>query len=174
MIIRLLLAAVGTCALSVARAADPDPCTHFKWDVMHERVVMQATPLVVMAAAKPADETPQLQLDKLYELRLSPQSGVTFAGPPGKASSAYNAYAGLALFRSDKAGRYRVAMTTPHWVDFVDGKKVIASIDFNGVHDCERPRKVVEFDLPARRDLTLQLSAASEKTVLIAVTFVPH
>jgi len=35
---------------------------------------------------------------------------------------------------------------------------------------CERPRKIVEFDLPAGRMLTLQFSGSSDPEVVMAIT----
>jgi hypothetical protein len=78
--------------------------------------------------------------------------------------------AGLVQFHSDAAGRYRIALSTRHWIDVVDGANVIESRDFQGASGCERPHKVVEFDLPANRNLTLQLSRAPDSAVAIAVT----
>ena len=80
--------------------------------------------------------------------------------------------AGLVRFKSVAAGRYRVAMTSGHWIDVVDGQTIIKSRDFQGARGCERPRKIVEFDLPAQRPLTLQLSGASDTPVTLAITVV--
>jgi hypothetical protein len=111
-----------------------------------------------------------LQIDKLYEVKLASQGGVTFVQTPGKPTLPDNAQAGLVRFQSGKAGRYRVAMTSGHWIDVVDGGRIIKSRDFQGARGCERPRKIVEYDLPANRELTLQLSGASNATVLLTVT----
>src|SRR5215510_6268491 len=89
-----------------ALAADnADPCTRFTWDVSHELAVAKQTPSPVTTAAKPGKDVPRLELDKLYELRLSAQSGVTFALTPGKPTLPDGAQAGLARFHTDKAGR---------------------------------------------------------------------
>jgi hypothetical protein len=65
-----------------------------------------------------------------------------------------------------------VAITSGHWIDVADGDKLLKSHDFQGARGCERPRKIVEYDLPAGRELTLQLSGASDATVILAVTAV--
>jgi hypothetical protein len=155
-----------------AMAADVDPCTKFTWDVSHELAVMKQTPQPVAAAAKPGKDVPQLQIDKLYEIKLTNQSGVTFVLTPGKPTLPDNAQAGLARFHTDKAGRYRVAITSGHWLDIVDGKQLIRSRDFQGARGCERPHKIVEYDLPAGRELTLQLSGSSDAAVVLSVTAV--
>jgi hypothetical protein len=173
MMIRKLLAILVVGWVSQASiAAEPDPCTRFTWDVSHEITVMKQSPQAVTAAAKPGKDAPTLQIDKLYELKLMAQDGVTFAITPGKPTLPDGAHAGVAHFRTDKAGRYRVAITSGHWIDIVDGEKLIKSRDFQGARGCERPHKIVEYDLPAGRDFTLQLSGSSDATVIVAITAV--
>ena len=155
-----------------ALAADVDPCTKFTWDVSHELAVMKQTPQPISAAAKPGKDVPQLQLDKVYDFKLMNQSGVTFALTPGKPTLPDNAQAGLAHFKTEKAGRYRVSITSGHWIDILDGKQLIKSRDFQGARGCPRPHKIVEYDLPAGRDLILQLSGSSDASVVLAVTAV--
>lgn len=155
-----------------AWAADADPCTRFVWNVSHELAVMKQTPQAIVAAGKPGKDVPQLQVDKLYEVKLANQSGVTFVLTPGKPTLPDGAQAGLAKFRTDKAGRYRVSITDGHWIDIVDGKELIRSRDFQGARGCERPRKIVEYDLPAGRELTLQLSGSTEGLVILSITAV--
>lgn len=169
---RTMAAAIAYGLCHVAMAADEDPCKRFKWDATHEVAVMKQAAQPVTAATQPRD-IPQLQLEKPFEVKLADQSTVTFAAPPGKPTLPDGTRAGLVRFSTREAGRYRVAMTSGHWIDVVDGKALIASRDFNGAHGCERPRKIVEFDLPGHRDLTLQLSGAADTPVTLAVTFVP-
>ena len=155
-----------------AVAADIDPCTRFTWDVSHEIAVMKQAPQLLTAAGKPGKDVPQLQLDKLYEIKLAGQSTVTFVLTPGKPTLPDNAQAGLTKFHTDKAGRYRVSITSGHWIDVVDGKQLIRSRDFQGARGCERPHKIVEYDLPAGRELTLQLSGSPDAAVILSVTAV--
>jgi hypothetical protein len=165
----LLVAALVS---QTALAADADPCTKFTWDVSHELAVMKQTPQPVSAAAKSGKDVPQLQLDKVYELKLANQSGVTFALTPGKPTLPDNAQAGLAHFKTEKAGRYRVSITSGHWIDILDGSQLIRSRDFQGTRGCPLPHKIVEYDLPAGRDLILQLSGSPDASVVLAVTAV--
>jgi len=155
-----------------AGAADVDGCTHFKWDVSRELAVMKQTPQVISAAAKPGADVPQLNVGTLYSLKLTDEARVTFATGPAKASGAPGAQAGLVRFRVKKAGRYRVSITSGHWVDVVDGGQLVPSVDFQGHVGCERPRKIVEFDLPAERTLTLQFSGSNDPEVVMAITAV--
>ena len=168
---KLLTGALLAAALcQAAAAADADACKRFKWDVSRELAVMQQTPQAITAAAGPGAHLPQLDVGRLYSLKLADQSGVTFAAGPAKARSVPGAHAGLAQFRVKKAGRYRVSITTGHWVDVVDGAQLVPSVDFQGHVGCERPSKIVEFDLPAQRTLTLQFSAATDSEVITAIT----
>lgn len=172
MSLKLPVALIAGLLCQTALAADAvDPCTKFTWDVTHELAVMKGRPQAVAAGTKTSD-APKLQVDKLYELKLAGQSGVTFALTPGKPTLPDNAQAGVARFHTDKAGRYRVAITSGHWIDVVDGDKLIKSRDFQGARGCERPHKIVEYELPAGKDLTLQLSGSPDATVIVAVTAV--
>jgi hypothetical protein len=166
----LLALLISAFVTQTALAADADPCTRFVWDVSHELAVMKQTPQAITAAGKAGKDVPQLQLDKLYEIKLAGQGGVTFPVTPGKPTLPDNAQAGLAKFHTDKAGRYRVSITSGHWLDVVDGKQLVRSRDFQGARGCERPHKIVEYDLPAGRDLILQLSGGTDASVILSVT----
>lgn len=167
----VLLCASLLCQM--AMATDEDPCTRFTWDVTHERAVMKQMPQLITAASKPGQDVPEIKVDQLYEIKLAAQSGVTFALAPGKPTLPDAAQAGLARFRTDAPGRYRVAITSGHWIDVADGTKLIKSRDFQGARGCERPHKIVEYDLPGKRELTLQLSGAPAASIVLSVTAVP-
>ncbi len=153
-----------------ALADEGDGCAHFAWNVAHELAVMKQTPQTVSAGVKTGAEAPVLQLDKLYDLKLSGQGSVTYAVKPAKPTLNDSAQGGVARFHTDTAGAYRVSITSGHWIDVVDGTQVIKSRDFTGARGCERPRKIVEFDLPAGKELTLQLSGSTDAAVMIAIT----
>jgi hypothetical protein len=75
-------------------------------------------------------------------------------------------------FRVEKAGRYRVSISSGHWIDIVDGTQLVSSRDFQGQRGCERPHKIVEYELPAGRNLTLQFSGSTDAQVIVAITAV--
>jgi hypothetical protein len=52
----------------------------------------------------------------------------------------------------------------------VGGAAVAPVLDYEGLHECSAPRKVVVFDLEGRKDWALQLSAADRLTVRLTVT----
>jgi len=155
-----------------ARATDADPCTGFKWDVSRELAVMRQAPQAITAARKPGANLAQIKVGTLYALQLAAQAAVTFVTSPAKSHPSDGATADLVRLRVDQAGRYRVSITSGHWVDIVDGGVLLKSLGFQGHTGCERPRKIVEFDLAADRGLILQLSGATDAEVGMAVTAV--
>ena len=155
-----------------ANAADTDPCTGFTWDVSRERAVMKQTPRAVSGAVRPGADVPKIEPEKLYEVKLADQSAVTFVAKPGKAALTDGAHAGLVRFRVEKSGRYRISITSEHWIDVIEGTQLESSRDFQGQRGCERPHKIVEYELPAGRDLTLQFSGSTGARVIVAITAV--
>lgn len=153
-------------------AAEPAPgCDTFSWDVSHELTALAASPAQIVAGdGKQA--APLLRLETLYTARLAPQAGVVLAARPGKPMLEDDAFAGLLNFRVPQAGRYRVSITTGHWLDVVDGNQVIPSLDFQGRRGCPLVHKIVEFDLPSGRDLTLQLAGNTAAQVGVLITAV--
>jgi hypothetical protein len=160
------------CAAFVAPAFsdDADGCSHFSWDVSHELKVMKQTAAPVTAATKPGSQVPLIRIDKLYELKLSAQSAVTYSANPAKPTLNDSAQGGLVRFHTDKAGLYRVSITSGHWIDVVDGEQLVKSKDFSGSRECARPHKIVEFELPANKDLVLQFSGSTDASVVTAIT----
>jgi hypothetical protein len=165
------LISVGCVSLVTPALADEaDGCSHFSWDVSHELQVMKQTAAPVTAATKPGAQAPLVKIDKLYELKLSPQSTVTYSAKPAKPTLNDSAQGGLVRFHVDKAGLYRVSITSGHWIDVVDGEQLVKSKDFSGSHECARPHKIVEFELPANKDLVLQFSGSPDSSVTTAIT----
>ncbi len=158
-------------------AADTDGCAKFSWDVSHELAVMKQVPQAVTAAVNGAD-VPALQAERLYELKLAPQAAVSYLLAPGKPAPDDSAHGGLVQFRVPASGMYRVSLGSGTWVDVVAGGKFVKSRDFQGARGCERPHKIVEFELSAGSPLTLQFSGAAASPVLVAITAVaaspPH
>jgi hypothetical protein len=168
---RIILAWIA-CGLMLpgAHAAEASGCLGFKWDVTHEVALMKGAGQPVEAATQPGAGVPELKIDTLYVVKLADQSVVKFAGVPGKSAAAAGARAGLVQFRVSRAGRYRVSITSGHWMDVIADEKPIASVDYQGHTGCERPRKIVEFELPADQALVLQFSGSDDSTVTLAIT----
>ena len=165
-ILSLCLIGFATSAL----ADEVDGCRKFAWDVSHEVAVMKQTPAPITAGTKPGAQAPLVKLDEPYEFKLSPQSGVTYSAQPMKPTLNDSAQGGLVRFHTGKAGLYRVAITTGHWLDVVDGETPIKSKDFSGSRECPRPHKIVEFELPANTDLVLQFSGSTDPSVVASIT----
>ncbi len=160
--------AVGLIALPALTA---EPCSAFIWDVRQERALFASTPQAAAAGAN-AVSAAALVPDHLYQLTLMPQPQVTFAAPPGKRMLTDGAFAGVVAFQVTAPGTYRIALDQPFWIDVVLEGHLLASKDFQGAPDCA-PHKIVEFDLPAGKQLLLQFSGATSPTTRVTITRAP-
>jgi len=168
-----LLAASLVVLSTLASAADPDPCEAFTWDVSRERALMAAEPLRIVPASKSGESPPLLEVGKAYALALVPQAEAQFAVAPGRPTKdVASSHAGLVRFRVETAGLYRIALSSSHWVDVIDGDAVVPSQD-QSRRGCQKPHKVVALQLSAGRDLVLQLSGAAPETVVVAIIASP-
>ncbi len=166
----LLPAFLAVAPLALSHTAED--CSAFTWDLSRELAAMRA-PAVRIAAARAGVAKPTwLELGTHYSATLLPQHAVNFVHPPARQRKAEQPMAGLLYFRTAKAGRYRVALTSGHWIDVLDGASLINSTSHEGRSGCELLHKVVEFDLPANRALTIQLSGQDAAVVGITVTSV--
>jgi hypothetical protein len=148
-----------------------DPCDGFTWNVAHERAIFAsaATPVTAANAAGPA---PSLDVDKLYDITLTPQDKVSFVLAPAKKVLADGAFAGMVKLHIPSAGKYRVSMSEGFWIDVIADGKFAPTDDFTGAHECRAPRKIVQYPLPAG-DLVLQFSNTNSATVRVTVTAAP-
>jgi hypothetical protein len=149
-----------------------DPCDGFTWNVSHERALFAMQPVTVTAATTESP-SPALQLDKLYEVSLTPQNKVSFVLAPDKKALADGAFAGLVTLNVPTAGKYRVSISDAFWIDVIADHKFVATDDFTGVHECHAPRKIVQYALPAGNDLILQFSNANSPSLRLTVTAAP-
>ena len=160
------------CALLVAEAAPApakNPCADFKWDVSQERALF-GSPAQEQPAGKDSASAPAVVPNHLYRLRLLPLGQVAFAVPPGKSTPAADTYAGLAALQIPASGSYRVAIDLAVWIDVAANGALVPARDYEAEHGCEAPRKIVVFDLDAKRHLMLQFSAASQAVIRLTVT----
>jgi hypothetical protein len=166
-----ILALMLASALTSARA--DDACTDFKWDVAQERALFAGASQSLEAGADGAT-APHLELNRLYELKLKPQSQVMFAASPGKKNPIDGAYAGLASIKIPQNGSYRVSIDAAFWIDVVSNGALIAAKDFQGQRGCSSPHKIVEFELNGTHPFILQLSnAATDSSVRLTITPTP-
>lgn len=166
----LVLTALLALAFTAVARAD-DPCDGFAWDVRVERALFARDAQPVTAAAAIA-QAPELAVATPYALLLAPQEQVQFAVPPGKKVVPAGAHGGLVTTRVARAGRFRISLDAPAWVDVVVGGQALPSQAFQGRAGCSAPHKVVEFELPAGQ-LLIQVSAAQPDRVRLTVTEAP-
>jgi hypothetical protein len=158
--------------LSVPTVRASDACSQFKWDVGREHALFQQPATAAIGSVALAS-APMLKVGTLYDLSLQPQDGVHFVHALGKKMITDGAYAGLARFKVEQSGHYRVSLGTPFWVDVVDGDQLVPTADFGGSPGCDTPHKIVEFVLPGGHDLVLQVGAGTAKDVKLSVTAIP-
>jgi hypothetical protein len=162
----------ATLALSLAAgvaSAQDDPCAKFSWNVEHERALFAAAPQSI-AAGHDAASAPQLETDRLYQLQLTASAQVTLSLPPGKKTAVDHGYAGMARLALRQPGNYRMSVDQSVWIDIVADGKMIDSADFQGRPGCMAPHKIVQYSLPAGRELLLQLSGAPSADVRVTIT----
>jgi hypothetical protein len=150
-------------------AAKGGGCDAYAWDVSHELDVL-GKPAKSIAAGTDGKAPVHIDLDQHYTVKLAPQNAVHFAVKPAKARSDDDAHAGVLAFRTLKPGRYRVSLTTGHWLDVVDGELIVVSSQFQGQRGCEKAHKIVQFELSGNRNFVLQLSGGAEASVGLALT----
>lgn len=160
----LVLSGIG----SFAAAHTADGCDSFPPEISDALAVM-GTPALSLEAGVNVTHAAALTPGVHYTAKLLPQTGVSFPSPPARAARSENPRAGLFSFTTSKAGRYRIGLTTGHWIDVLDGTTVINSTSHEGRSGCALLHKVVEFELPANRTLTLQLSGQEAAVVGLIV-----
>lgn len=149
-------------------AADTDACSGYKWDVSAERALF-AMPAKPAAAGKDRSSAAPVVPNQFYAVTLLPVSEVSFAATPGRTPPS-GSFAGIVALTVPAVGKYRIAVDVPLWIDVAGGATVAPVLDYEGLHECSAPRKVVVFDLEGRKDWALQLSAADRLTVRLTVT----
>ena len=162
----------ATSAAGAASAGGAErSCAGFKWNVEHERALFKTAGKRAVAGRENAS-APEIRADRLYDLSLAPQQDVHFVLQPQKKALTDGAFAGLARLHVATAGRYRISIDRPFWIDVIAQNQFIESQDFAGRHGCDAPRKIVVYELPSG-DFILQLSGAISPRVRVTLTRVP-
>jgi len=170
---QMLGAAVVLVGLASLAAEAADPCDGYNWDVSKERALFAESAQPVVAGRSEASAA-KLVPDRLYEVRFTPQSQVTFSVPPEKKLPPDGVFAGLAELRIATDGIYRISLDAPIWIDVVADGKVVGSRDFQGAHGCDAPRKIVEFELSATtQHLLLQFSGTTSASARVSISRAP-
>src|SRR5262245_12221079 len=119
-------------AAAPLKAHESGECGAFTWDVSRELGAMRAHARETAAASHAAANLDHLAEGVHYTTSLQPQGDVRFVAPPGKKARAEKPTAGLLFFRTQHAGRYRISLSSRHWIDVVDGAHSIESRDHQG------------------------------------------
>lgn len=123
----------------------------------------------VAAAASPSG-APVLTLGEGARASLHAADQVVFAISPARRGP--GAHGGVFLFDAPRAGRYRVALETPGWVEVVREGRAVASTAHGHGPPCSGIRKLVDFDLRPGRHL-LQVAGAPNASVTVLVAPLP-
>jgi hypothetical protein len=107
--------------------------------------------------------------NQLFTLTLRPVSEVSFPVTPGRAPPS-GSFGGLVALNVPVPGKYRISVDVPLWIDVAGGAVLAPVLDYEGLHECSAPRKVVVFDLQGGTDWTLEVSAADRAAVRLAIT----
>jgi hypothetical protein len=159
----LLLVTIAIAAAGATRAFADDPCLGFKWDVRKEHALFGGA-AAALSAGKDLPSAPTIVAGRLYALQLAPQTAVSFAVAPGKGSAPDGSYAGLAVLHLETAGDYRVSVDAPVWIDLAADGTLAEVEDYQGLHTCDAPHKIVEFKLAPKALIRLTVTQAPPKT----------
>ncbi|MBB5698169.1 hypothetical protein [Sphingomonas yantingensis] len=135
--------------------AEPVPAALSAWG--------QGAPVSAAADAN----APTIAIGTPVEVALHPAAHLKLPAPPQKAAAA-DSHGGLVAFDTARAGKVRVALSAPAWIELVSGGKAVASIGHGHGPRCSGMRKIVDFELPAGRHL-IQLSGSPDASVRLMV-----
>ncbi|NWK96350.1 hypothetical protein DM806_11890 [Sphingobium lactosutens] len=130
----------------------------------------QATPLQAVGARK-ALASATVTPGQTVAMALLPTPKVAYPLRPEKPGGSVS-FGGLARFTVDRAGTWRVALSTPAWVDVVKDGKASTSIAHGHGPDCSGIRKMVDYALEPG-DYVLQVAANGSDKVTLLVTPLP-
>ena len=122
-----------------------------------------------VAAAGTAAETAkaELKLGSAVKATLLQTSNVDYPVRPEKPGGSVS-HGGLFSLNVTEPGTYRVALSTPAWVEVVKDGKAVPSGSFGHGPECTTIRKIVEFPLTAGTHV-VEIAANAESAVNILV-----
>ena len=154
-----LLAAPG-----LAAADEPSGCGGFKWPVDHERAALSNPDKPAVANGG------TLAFGAAAALKLMPLADAGLPSAPERAPKSPRSFAGhFTLAAPAKPGMHKITISSPAWIDVIDGGKYLHPAGFTGATDCEGARKSVKFDLPAR-PTAIQFSGVADGQISVIVT----
>jgi hypothetical protein len=157
---------LGTGSLACAQPAD---CQNSEWDLSAEARLFSEAPTALNAGAD-GPTAPTLELTHLYALSLRRAQTVVFPASE-RALRQSDTHAGVAVVEIARAGRYRVSVDAPVWIDVIGPAGFIRSAAFQGHRACRMIHKVVEFELPIGHALVQVTGGTAQFN--IAITAAP-
>jgi hypothetical protein len=159
------LSAVALAAApSLAQAQEGSGCGGFRWPLEPERaaLIRSDKPSLANGGA--------LALNIAMTLELQPLTSAGLPKAPERAPKLAQAFAGhFALAAPAKPGVYKITISSPGWIDVLDGGDYLHPKAFTGAVGCDGARKSVKFDLPSR-PLALQFSGVESDRISVIVS----
>jgi hypothetical protein len=159
-----LLAVASATAPGLARAQEGSGCGGFRWPLDLERaaLIRPDKPSLANGGA--------LALNVATTLELQPLANAGLPKAPERAPKSAQAFAGhFALAAPAQPGVYKVTISSPGWIDVLDGGSYLHPKAFTGATACDGARKSVKFDLPSR-PLALQFSGVEADRISVIVS----
>jgi hypothetical protein len=159
-----LLALVSAAAPGLSQAQEGSGCGGFRWplDVERAALIRPDKPSLANGGA--------LALNVAMTLELQPLASAGLQKPPERAPKSAQAFAGhFSLAAPAKPGVYKITISSPGWIDVLDGGSYLHPKAFSGATACEGARKSVKFDLPSE-PLALQFSGVEGNRISVIVS----
>jgi hypothetical protein len=159
------LSAVALAAApGLAQAQEGSGCGGFRWPLEPERaaLIRSDKPSLANGGA--------LAFNIATTLELQPLASAGLPKAPERAPKSPQAFAGhFVLAAPAKPGVYKITISSPGWIDVIDGEDYLHPKAFTGAVGCEGARKSVKFDLPSRA-LAVQFSGVEGDRISVIVS----
>ena len=159
------LSAVALAAApGLAQAQEGSGCGGFRWPLEPERaaLIRSDKPSLANGGA--------LALNIATTLELQPLASAGLPKAPERAPKLAQTFAGhFALAATAKPGVYKITISSPGWIDVLDGGDYLHPKAFTGAVGCDGARKSVKFDLPSR-PLAVQFSGVEGDRISVIVS----
>ena len=159
------LSAVALAAApGLAQAQEGFGCGGFKWPLDSERAAL------VSPDKPPLANGGALAFNIATTLELQPLASAGLPKAPERAPKSALGFAGhFILAAPAKPGVYKITISSPGWIDLLDGDSFLHPKAFSGATGCEGARKSVKFDLPSE-PLALQFSGVEGNRISVIVS----
>lgn len=135
-------------------------------------IALQATTGEAIAATLAAAEAPFIEAGRLYAVTLASAEGVVWSVPPKRPPDAGHPFGGVMAWRISSPGRWRIGLSNSAWVDLIVNGVAVASAGHGGDPNCQRPHKVVDFELSGEDAVVIQLSHSADEQLQMSLRLV--